>query len=203
MYINHCWFPSCGGRITTKNSKRCPICGWYICPKCGSCKRGCPHRDSEGYDREGFNENGIHRNGTKYDNYGFDIKGYDKDGYNIQGFNIYRYAKDGFNRDGFDGDGYNRSGYNHQGFNRDGVHKNGTIFDYEGFTVDGLDKIALQYRNYTVGTKVVHNNMVGEIIEYDPQITQPCIKIRYENNDEKQLSLRILLEKGLISIYQK
>ena len=45
--------------------------------------------------------------------------------------------------------------------------------------------------------------MVGEIIEYNPQITQPCIKIRYENNDEKQLSLRILLEKGLISIYQK
>ncbi|WP_099466816.1 hypothetical protein [Konateibacter massiliensis] len=37
-YRNHCW--NCHTGVTEENVQ-CPICGWYICPTCGSCKRGC------------------------------------------------------------------------------------------------------------------------------------------------------------------
>lgn len=36
IYRNHCW--SCHDNITETNDQ-CSVCGWYICPSCGSCKK--------------------------------------------------------------------------------------------------------------------------------------------------------------------
>ena len=185
-YLNHCW--SCGAQIASSTSTRCRICGWYVCRVCGSCAKDCSHYDAEGYDTNYFNRNGIHKNGTKYDNYGFDIRGYDRDGYN---------------RYGLDADGYNRQGYNKKGFNKKGVHKNGTLYDDNGFNADGVDVILLQCKKYTVGTKIIHNGLIGEILEYIPPKNDPLIKIKYENNEIKMFNLKTLIIKGLINIYQK
>ena len=215
-YLNHCW--SCGAQIASSTSTRCRICGWYVCRVCGSCAKDCSHYDAEGYDTNYFNRNGIHKNGTRYDNYGFDIRGYDKDGYNRQGFDIKGYDRDGYNQDGFnstgrdrdgynryglDADGYNRQGYNKKGFNKKGVHKNGTLYDDNGFNADGVDVILLQCKKYTVGTKIIHNGLIGEIFEYIPPKNDPLIKIKYENNEIKMFNLKTLIIKGLINIYQK
>ena len=43
-YQNQCW--KCKSKIDSNQQLRCPICGWYICDKCGKC--GC---DYEGYIR--------------------------------------------------------------------------------------------------------------------------------------------------------
>ena len=43
LYRNHCW--NCQHTITEQNT-RCSECGWYICPACGKCKRGCNGKTS-------------------------------------------------------------------------------------------------------------------------------------------------------------
>lgn len=43
LYRNHCW--NCQHTITEQNT-RCSECGWYICPSCGKCKRGCNGKTS-------------------------------------------------------------------------------------------------------------------------------------------------------------
>jgi len=39
-YENHCW--SCGGRVSSLTEPVCTTCGWFRCPTCGLCERGCP-----------------------------------------------------------------------------------------------------------------------------------------------------------------
>ena len=200
MYINHCWFPGCHTKINSNYSKRCPICGWYICPSCGSCKQTCPHIDLEGYDRDGFDKNGFDREG--FDREGFDKKHIHRNGtmYNDEGFNISGYDKDGYDRMGKDMEGYNRQGFNTKGFNRIGLHKNGTYFDDDGFNIDGLDEIDLLCRDYTVGSTVMVNNYVGRIVKYEPQKAQPIIKIKFKDGILKSYGLKTLLTKGLIKL---
>ncbi len=37
----------CGGKVTSQDSPRCPVCGIYICMNCGSCHRDCFDRDNK------------------------------------------------------------------------------------------------------------------------------------------------------------
>ncbi len=37
----------CGGKVTSKDSPRCPVCGIYICMECGSCSEACFNRDEK------------------------------------------------------------------------------------------------------------------------------------------------------------
>ena len=42
VYKNVCW--KCHNTVGTYSvsSRQCPLCRWYRCADCGSCKRGCP-----------------------------------------------------------------------------------------------------------------------------------------------------------------
>ena len=37
-YYNVCW--NCRHEINSDTDKKCEMCGWYICPRCGSCQQG-------------------------------------------------------------------------------------------------------------------------------------------------------------------
>jgi len=41
-YQNHCW--NCKSKIDSHTQRRCSICGWYICDKCGECGCDYDHR---------------------------------------------------------------------------------------------------------------------------------------------------------------
>ena len=114
----------------------------------------------ETFDENGFSTStGLHKDtGTLYNPEGYNQAGYDAEGYNVNGFNAQGYDRDGFDVDGYDVDGwhgetglnkltgtiydtegYNKAGYNEKGFNKTGMHENGTLYDEEGFDMNGFD----------------------------------------------------------------
>jgi len=41
-YHSHCW--NCKEKISSANNKKCELCGWYICSKCGNCSPKCEQK---------------------------------------------------------------------------------------------------------------------------------------------------------------
>ena len=46
-YKNYCW--NCQNEVNSRESPRCPVCGIYICLKCGACHPNCSDRDEKIY----------------------------------------------------------------------------------------------------------------------------------------------------------
>lgn len=44
-YNGSCW--NCNSQVTSTDSPRCPVCGIYICLKCGACHSECFDRDKK------------------------------------------------------------------------------------------------------------------------------------------------------------
>jgi len=43
-FINHCW--CCNYDTNSNFDKRCTVCGWLVCSRCGCCKKGCIGQES-------------------------------------------------------------------------------------------------------------------------------------------------------------
>ena len=183
-YINHCW--KCGQIVSSKNTIRCRICGWYICPSCDSCNPNCTHFDSEGfdrnwYDKDGFHKNGynkrgfnrqkIHINGSQYDNNGFNLYGFNKDGYDCKGYDI-----DGYDKNGFDALGYNKNGF------------------------DGKTKLKTKHKMFSEGKWIKYKNKntykKGKIVKRQGN----DVLISFYNQPPLMYNLEILINKDLIML---
>ena len=46
-YRSYCW--NCKAEVNSADSPRCPVCGIYICLKCGACHPNCSDRDEKIY----------------------------------------------------------------------------------------------------------------------------------------------------------
>lgn len=88
--------------------------------------------DKDGFDEFGFDKNGIHRiTKTK-----FNERGLDRYGFNEKG--IYCEINNGKVKQ-------TKSTYNLYGFNSKGIHKNGTLYDDNGFKIDGTREDGSKY----------------------------------------------------------
>lgn len=212
-YINHCW--KCGQIVSSKNTIRCRICGWYICPSCDSCNPNCTHFDSEGFDRNWYDKDGYHKNGynkrgfnrqklhisgSLYDNNGFNFYGFNKDGYNRKGFDRFGYNCKGYDIDGYDKNGFDALGYNKNGFDKFGKHKNGTNFDDHGKTFDGKTRFQIKNQMFSEGKWIKYKNKntykKGKIIKREGK----KVFISFYNHSPLMYDLEILINKDLITL---